>query len=173
MLRFPPGLAFGTGDHQTTSSCLELLIRAGADLDPGWSLLDLGTGTGILAIAAARLGAGRILAVDFDPKAIEVARSSLARHQIAESRVELREADVLAWEPGEQFGVVTANLFGAVLIQAMPMIRAALEPGGQAIFSGILREQTAARAVSATSANLAVERSLERGKWVTLAASVV
>ncbi|MFT5467242.1 MAG: ribosomal protein L11 methyltransferase [Verrucomicrobiales bacterium] len=166
LLIFPPEMAFGTGDHETTSTCLEMLVE-NSPAEP-WSFLDLGTGTGILAVAASFLGASRIVGTDFDSKAIEVAQGSLARNGVSANSVELREQDVLAWEPDEQFDLVAANLFSTVLIEAMPGIRASVKDGGQVILSGILREQLLAVETAAKDAGLTFERVVERGKWASV-----
>ena len=166
LLTFPPDMAFGTGDHETTTTCLELLVDS-APAGP-WSFLDLGTGTGILAIAAHMLGAERIVAADFDPKAIEVAQKCLARHQIAPDSIELLERDVLVWEPSERFNIVAANLFSDVLIQAMPKIRSSVIDGGLVMLSGILREQLLAVERAAQDCGLEILKAIEVGKWASL-----
>lgn len=161
-LIFPPDMAFGTGDHETTSTCLEMLVDHAPD--PPWSFLDLGTGTGILAVAAAKLGAERILAMDFDPKAIEVAGAALERQGVS---AELREQDALAWEPAERFDFVAANLFSDVLIAGMAKIREAAKPGGVVVLSGILRQQLREVEIAAEEAGLAFQAVVELGKWAT------
>ena len=140
VLVIPAGMAFGTGDHATTSTCLRLLADA-ADALAGepWQLLDLGTGTGILALAARLLGAHRAEAGDFDRDSVRTARENARLNGIR--GVAVRKLDVRQWKPQRTWPLVTANLFSGLLIEAAPTIAAAVAPGGSLIFSGILREQ--------------------------------
>ncbi len=139
VLVLDPGMAFGNAEHGTTRGCLRLLEKA---VRPGACVLDVGSGSGVLAIAAARLGAERVVALEYDEWAIGAARENL-RANAAESRVELRQAlaDVptLARE-GPVDGVV-ANIEVGVLAPLMPGFRAALRSGGWLILSGILDTQ--------------------------------
>ncbi|MEM7014673.1 MAG: 50S ribosomal protein L11 methyltransferase [Verrucomicrobiota bacterium] len=166
LLVFPPDLAFGTGDHETTTTCLQLLVEAGKPAP--WSFLDLGTGTGILSVAAHRLGAERILATEFDPLAIKVAKKRFHEHGVA---AELREEDALDWTPNEKFDVVTANIFHDVLIATMPKIRASTVSDGMVVLSGILDEQLPNVRDAVERSGLKTERLVEAGKWVTILAS--
>jgi ribosomal protein L11 methyltransferase len=130
-----PGMAFGTGTHATTSLCLGAL---GAVLRsrPGARVLDVGTGSGLLAIAAARLGAARVVATDNDPVALEVAAENAARNGVA---VELsaEEPSILSGE----FDLVIANILANTLVELAPGIAARLAPGGTLLLSGILAGQ--------------------------------
>ncbi len=171
ILCFPPEMAFGTGDHPTTATCLRFLCDVSRSLPRDrWKLLDLGTGTGVLAIAACRLGAIHAVASDFDPKAIEVARASMQRHDLDESRIELREEDVLTWRPSLRYEVVAANLFSSILIRILPKIRRSVRANGWVILSGILREQSAEVKAVARENGLKLERKVQRGKWVGILA---
>ena len=127
-----PGMAFGTGSHPTTRLCLEWLER---HVTPGATLLDYGCGSGILAIAAARLGAGTVSGVDIDPLAVEAARAN------AESNaVSARFADSAEALAGE-YDLVVANILSNPLRVLAPAICAHVRRGGQLALSGILREQ--------------------------------
>lgn len=127
-----PGMAFGTGSHPTTRLCLEWLER---HVTPGATLLDYGCGSGILAIAAARLGAGAVSGVDIDPLAVEAARAN------AESNaVSARFADSAEALAGE-YDLVVANILSNPLRVLAPAICAHVRRGGQLALSGILREQ--------------------------------
>jgi ribosomal protein L11 methyltransferase len=132
-----PGMAFGTGNHPTTSLCLGALSDLLA-LRPGASVLDVGTGSGILAIAARRLGARRVAANDDDPKAVEVARENALRNGAA---VEIAQAPLDAVEG--TFDVVVANILANTLVELAPAIAAKLAPGGVALLSGIFGPQEA------------------------------
>jgi ribosomal protein L11 methyltransferase len=130
-----PGMAFGTGGHATTALCLAAL----SDLlgaRPGASVLDVGTGSGLLAIAARKLGAGRVAANDVDPKAVEVARENAAANGVALEIVE----DPLPAIAGA-FDVVVANILANTLVELAPLVAAKLAPGGVVLLAGILLPQ--------------------------------
>jgi len=128
-----PSTGFGTGHHQTTRLCLRLLQQVEL---AGRRAVDLGTGSGVLALAAWRLGASEIEAVDYDVDAVVNARENL-RLNGAESAITLRQAD-LTVEPVAPGDVVTANLTGAMLIAQAPSLIALVRPGGTLIVSGFL-----------------------------------
>ena len=163
----PPEMAFGTGDHATTSTCLRLLVdvarsRKGTD----WSVADLGTGTGVLAIAARKLGAGETFACDYDPFAVAVGLRNIERNGTPE--IQMREQDVLQWEPRTSgYDVVLANLFSTILIEAWPVIAKALAPGGDLIVSGILATQAWDVFTAAAGSGLGFTKVIKKGKWVT------
>ena len=167
IISIPPEMAFGTGDHATTSTCLRLLVdvareRQGSD----WTLADLGTGTGVLAIAARKLGAGETYACDFDPFAVAAAARNTVRNGTPE--VLTKEQDVLKWKPRKKgYDVVTANLFSTVLIEAWPVIAKALAPGGDLIVSGILATQAWEVFTAAAANGLGFTKVIKKGKWVT------
>ena len=166
----PPEMAFGTGDHPTTSTCLRLLVDQAEKLEGGWSFLDLGTGSGLLAIAARFLGAGEIEAFDFDPKAVEVAQNNALRNQV--ENLHVFEADVFKWSNTKEFKVVAANLFSTVLIEALPLIRNWIRVDGYLILSGILSEQWPEVLVVATKSGFRNELVQKKGKWVTASFSL-
>lgn len=163
----PAAMAFGTGDHATTASCLRLLCDVAAKLDSPWRMLDLGTGSGILAIAGRLLGAKQVEATDFDPQAVRVARENLALNKV--ESITVKKMDVLHWNPTKQWDLVTANLFSSVLIGAAPAISQATRSGGWLILSGILREQEV-ECVRAFKDSFTIQQAVHRGKWVTLLA---
>lgn len=162
----PAAMAFGTGDHATTASCLRLLCDVAGEQASPWDFLDLGSGSGILAIAAAKLGAGRVEGCDFDPHAVRTAKANLALNQTA--RVAMFKRDVLAWSPKRQWHVVAANLFSQVLIGAADAIAAAVRPGGSLILSGILLIQEKEVVAAFRKRGFAFEKAIHKGKWVTL-----
>jgi len=134
-----PGLSFGTGQHPTTGFCLREVAAAARRGGPV-SMLDVGCGSGILAIAAARLGCHPVAGFDFDPDAVRVARANGARNGV---RVRWRQADVrrLPLRPVLQYDLVCANLMFDLLIAARHRIAAQVRPGGRLVLAGILDRQ--------------------------------
>ncbi|MGH8283781.1 MAG: 50S ribosomal protein L11 methyltransferase [Gammaproteobacteria bacterium] len=129
-----PGLAFGTGAHATTALCLEWLD--GADLR-GKTVIDYGCGSGILAIAAAHLGAQRVWAVDNDPQALIATHANADRNQVASVLEPRPPADL----PAIQADVLLANILAAPLVELAPCFAAHLKSGGNLVLSGILDSQ--------------------------------
>jgi ribosomal protein L11 methyltransferase len=130
-----PGLAFGTGTHPTTRLCLEWLATR---LPAAATVLDYGCGSGILAIAAARLGAAHVTGVDIDPQAVEAARANAAANGVAG---DFLPSDGLA--PLASFDVVVANILANPLRLLAPALASRTRPGGQIVLSGVLAEQAA------------------------------
>lgn len=166
-LLIPASMAFGTGSHPTTAGCLRLLSDEAvqlAEVRGGWQLADLGTGSGILALAARQFGARRVEAYDYDPLCVrEVRRNSrLNRLELDE----VAEMDVLHWKPARKFDLLTANLFSDTLIAAAPRLAAALRAGGALVYSGVLREQLGEVQTAFRRAGLWPEKQNPRGKWV-------
>ena len=163
VLIIEPAQAFGTGHHETTTACLEALQAA--DLQ-GRSVFDVGTGTGVLALAARALGAGRVLAVDNDPLAVEAAADNAVRNSI-DIEVKHGSADASG---DELFDVVVANIDTATLTALAPPLAASLAAGGQFIGSGISNER-AEEAVSAlTAAGLVDVQAAAGVEWSLLTA---
>lgn len=136
-VRLDPGLAFGTGTHPTTELCLRWLD--GADLHER-TVLDYGCGSGILAIAALRLGANVALATDIDPQALQASADNARRNQV-EQRLQLYTPDALPQRPVD---VLLANILSGPLIALAPTLLVLLKPGGSMVLSGLLDTQTAA-----------------------------
>jgi ribosomal protein L11 methyltransferase len=157
-----PGLAFGTGSHPTTRLCLAWLA---AELRRGESVLDYGCGSGILAIAAARLGAGRVVGTDVDPQAIVASRDNARRNGVSATFV---VPDELVGVAPADFDVVVANILANPLILLAPALAARTRRGGRIVLSGVL--ETQAGEVAAAYApwfTLAVWR--QEDSWVALA----
>jgi len=167
LLRISSAMAFGTGEHATTSACLRFLAEEAKGCDPGWNCLDLGTGSGILAIAAEKLGARKVSGLEYDPRAVRAARANARRNNC--HRVRITEGDLLKWRPGRtQHRIVLANVFSEILRAAAPQIVRAVNPGGCLILSGILRPQENEVLRTFRSRGMKFEQAARRGKWVTL-----
>jgi ribosomal protein L11 methyltransferase len=163
-IRIPFGQAFGTGEHASTRMALRLLeshLRAGDEV------VDLGTGTGILAVAAHRLGAARVLAVDSDPIAVEVARDTLRRNDIG-SGVLLRCDDAAAACRGGPFDLALVNIGSTVIGRILPDLSRALRPGGRAILSGILIEDEPVLEAAGRPLGLSPAARLRTRPWSAL-----
>lgn len=172
VMSFPAERAFGTGNHATTATCLRLLCdEADQHRSEPWTVVDIGCGTGVLALAALRLGAAHATSFDFDPVAVEVARRNVERNGGAEE-LELFQADIFEWEPSspaQQGDIVLANLFSSVLQKAFPRILPIMKPGATLIISGILNTQAQETLEAACRAGLSPCKIISRGKWTTAA----
>ena len=160
-----PGMAFGTGSHPTTSLCLAALSDLLA-ARPGASVLDVGTGSGILAIAARRLGAGRVAANDDDPKAVEVARENAAANGVV--------LEIVAAPAGRiagTFDLVVANILANTLVALAPELASKLAPRGVVLLSGILasQEDEVLRAYVARGLAPVAGGDRREGEWSLLA----
>ncbi|MDD5284555.1 MAG: 50S ribosomal protein L11 methyltransferase [Desulfuromonadaceae bacterium] len=166
LLRIDPGMAFGTGGHETTRLCLELLEKSMNSISPlPPSLLDLGTGSGILAMAATLFGAGRVLALDIDPDAIEVARENLAMNGLDGTVV----CDTIPLESLEEnFDIILANILAEELLRLAPWLAARLNPGGTLILSGILAEKEELVRQGFVSLPLQFVETSFAGEWVAM-----
>jgi ribosomal protein L11 methyltransferase len=168
IVQIDPGMAFGTGTHETTRGCLELLEKYWPPQSGAGALLDVGTGTGILAIAAIRLSpASRVAAFDIDPEAIDVARENAEINGVA-AELEL-EVDHLASYRGQEFDVVLANLTADVIVPLAAEFPQVLKPGGILIVSGILREQGDEVREALGAEGFEVVEEKPDDEWVTLA----
>ena len=199
VIELDPGMAFGTGLHQTTAMCLALLEDY---VRPGASMLDQGTGSGILAIAAARLGARRVIAVDSSEVAVAAAQENVARNGLS-SAIQVLHGDTphppppspsrgegapsaaspLSRAQGEGPGVrdvssalpaaydlIVANIIANVIIALAAPFAAALRPGGVLLAAGIIRDREDDVRAALGTAGLAVERREARDEWITLVA---
>ncbi|HVF73386.1 MAG TPA: 50S ribosomal protein L11 methyltransferase [Chthoniobacterales bacterium] len=165
----PAEAAFGTGEHATTAMCLRMLERATRKSAPGWRMLDAGTGSGILAIAARRFGARDIIAIDNDPTASATARRNAGRN--GARGIEFRTGDVLRAKLLGRFDLITANLFSDLLITTLPCWRRLLSENGCLILSGILRAQEPALVAALGRNRFVAQEIRRRGKWVAILAA--
>lgn len=156
-----PGMAFGTGTHPSTRLTMQLLQET---LRPGEDVLDLGTGSGILAIAAAKLKANKVLAVDIDSVAVEVAKENIRRNRM-EQLVTVRQGDLLSAAPGEKFDLIVANIIAAVILEVIPDIPRALKPGGRFIAAGIIDSRADEIEKAFHQVGLAVIKRYESAEW--------
>ncbi|HIX66328.1 MAG TPA: 50S ribosomal protein L11 methyltransferase [Candidatus Anaerotruncus excrementipullorum] len=163
VLTLDPGMAFGTGTHETTRLCLELLEQV---VTPGTSLLDVGTGSGILAVAALLLGARSAVGVDIDEVAVRVATENAQQNGVA-GRAAFLAGDLTQKVEGT-YQVVTANIVADVILRLLPDLGRFLQPGGDFIASGIIdtREQELVEAVAAAGYRIVEVRRL--GGWVAI-----
>lgn len=160
-----PGLSFGTGQHATTRFCLEQVVALRKN-GQSQSLLDAGMGSGILAIAAAKLGYAPIKAFDFDAEAVRIARENCVLNDVA-AKVEVSEADLtrLPRRSREQFDVVCANLMYDLLIAERDRLLARLKPGGTLVLAGILETQFAQVEAAFRAAGLRRLRARTDWEW--------
>jgi len=168
VIRLDPGMAFGTGQHPTTRLCLVALAE---HVRPGDRVLDVGVGSGILAIGAGLVGAGAVVGVDIDPRAAETAQVNAAANGVAlDARAGSLEA--LATPPAAApFDVVVANLLAPTVVALAAGLAAAARPGGCLIASGILVEQADDVAAALVAAGFAAPEVRVDGDWVALVAS--
>jgi ribosomal protein L11 methyltransferase len=163
----PATLAFGTGEHATTAGCLRLL----ADISPKsgqWTLLDVGTGTGILAIAASKFGASKVVGFDFDPVSVRLAKKNARINQA--KNVKIHRADVLRYESPESFDIVVANLYSELFRKAATTLWRSLRAGGSMIVSGVMRDQLETVVQVVNDLNGSIRMIRMRGKWTVLLA---
>ena len=167
ILHLDPGMAFGTGGHETTRLCLEMLEQIMDDLPTGLAptVLDLGTGSGILAMAAAHLGAGSIRAVDIDPQAVEVARENLAINDLAE-RVQCCSTPLESLT--EKYDIILANILAEELVRLAPQLTERLAEEGKLILSGILAEKESLVRNGFSDWPLEYCETRRQGEWVAM-----
>jgi ribosomal protein L11 methyltransferase len=157
-----PAMAFGTGDHATTRSVVHLLQDV---VRPGDHVADLGAGSAVLAIAAAKLGAARVIAIELDPDALENAEENVHRNDVAD-RVSVVEGDAAVLLPlVAPVRVVSANIISSVLIDLLPTIADSLDAGGCAILSGILTSERSIMIEQLDRSGWRVAAEIEEGEW--------
>lgn len=170
IVELDPGMSFGTGNHFTTRSCLSLIDLYAASF-MGKAVLDVGCGSGILGIAACKLGAGRLVALDNDPVALAIARGNAAHNGVDLRQCEWLSLDVLVDPLPGPFAVVVANLFAEVLTAGAASLIGALAPGGDSrlIISGLLCEQFPDVRQAYERGGLRVMHVLSDGEWMSAA----
>ena len=173
IIHIDPGTAFGTGMHETTQLCMRQLKKYVKD---GMEILDVGTGSGILSIAALKLGAGHAVGTDLDPCAISATRENLEANQIPEGSMDVMIGNIIDDKAVqdqvgyEKYDIVTANILADVLIPLTPVICHQMKPGALYITSGILdvKEDVVVKAVK--DAGLEILEVTHQGEWVSVTA---
>ncbi len=166
VLEIDPGMAFGTGTHPTTALCLKLIETF---LTPGDTLLDIGTGSGILLIGAVRLGAKGVCGIDNDEVAVDVARKNLIRNKIDPALFSVAHGD-LASAVHQTFDMVVANILSEVILVLLDDIRRVKAPGGLFICSGIIEKNKGKVLAKMADLKFNVIDVAEREEWVAIAA---
>lgn len=159
-----PGLAFGTGTHPTTALCLAWLDQAALE---DATVIDFGCGSGILGIAALKLGARHVIAIDHDPQALMATRNNAKRNGVID-RIDVMHGEAY---PGEPAQLVVANILANVLITLEPQIKGLVEPGGQVLLSGILANQ-AESVIEAYTSDFVFSPPVLQEDWALLAGKV-
>ena len=163
-----PGMAFGTGAHPTSQLCLEALERLA---QPGQDVLDLGSGSGILSIAAAKLGAGRVLALDNDQLAVDATRANAAANGVAHKIVAEHGSLASVLGSARRFDLLLVNILARVIVELTEQgLGEVLRPGGRAIFSGIIDTQLDEVEAALRQTGLLPGARQQRGDWLLIEA---
>ncbi len=165
VIRIEPGLAFGTGQHPTSRMCLEAMERV--SLPGSWTMLDVGTGSGILAIYGAKLGAIRVVALDVDPEAIRSAEGNILLNHLS-GAIEISSMPLE--ELKDRFSLLTANLTLGLIIELFPHFSHLLDPEGWLILSGLLIDQTRDVQDSFLKYGFSEYETLHQAEWACMIA---
>ena len=166
IIEIDPGMAFGSGMHETTSMCLQLLEQY---VREGCTVFDVGTGSGILAIGAALLGARDVLAIDIDENAVKVAKENIAHNGLAD-RIRAEAGNLLDRAPDALCDVCVANIIADVICGFAEPLVPHIRPGGVFICSGIIAERESDVLRALCGAGYDVKQVLHKGEWVAIAA---
>ncbi len=165
VVEIDPGMAFGTGTHPSTALCMALLET---HLPPGASFLDIGTGSGILMITAARLGAGMVWGTDNDPVAVEVARNNLLANKLDPGQFKIIKTNLVEGIQ-QRFQVLAANILAGVIIELAPRLDHVMQPGGLFLCSGIIEPQAEQVIKALENQGLNIVDSITEKEWIALA----
>ncbi len=165
VVEIDPGMAFGTGTHPTTSLCLRLIETY---LQKGASFLDVGTGSGILMAAAAKLGASRVVGIDHDDLAVDMARKNLQLNAIDPDRFDVRQGD-LAESISEKFQLVASNILADTIIRLLDYIPKNIETGGIFVCSGIIESRKDSVITKMKHTGFDILETLLEENWVAIA----
>ena len=163
VIELDPGAAFGTGTHPTTMMCLQELERL---MRPGLTVFDVGTGSGVLAIAAAKLGAAKVTALDYDSTAVRVAEENIRQNKM-QDKISLGVSDLLAAAEG-QADIITANIIADIIIRLLDDVGKYLRPHGRLLASGIIEDRVADVTAAAEEEGFAIERINEDKGWAVM-----
>ncbi len=163
LITINPGRAFGTGYHETTRGCLEMLSKY---INSNYNVIDVGTGTGILAIAANKLGADSVLALDIDPVAVENARSNATLNKVSEE-IKFKEGNLLEGVTGT-YHLAVVNILPHIIINLIPDLDKVLKSEGYCILSGIIEEKKDEVREELLNYGFEVVEIIQRGDWVTI-----
>ena len=163
-----PGMAFGTGTHETTAMCLALVEKY---MRPGLSFLDVGTGSGILMIAAGKLGAGKLEGLDNDEVAVRIAGENLENNGISPKLFSI-SCTTLGSYYHEKFDLMAANILAEVIIDILPEIKSRLAPDGIAILSGIINLWQDRVKASLDSSGFSILETRITGEWLAMAVTL-
>lgn len=167
VVRLDPAGAFGSGEHPTTAMALTMLEQV---VTPGARVVDVGTGSGILALAAAGLGAARVWALDIDETAVSCARENVRVNRL-DAVISVKEGTLSGLDEGP-VDVIVANIVAHVLVQLVPEVTGRLRPGGTLVAGGIIRQREGDVLRALSAAGLVVTDRQVRGEWVGIAAIV-
>ena len=163
VIEIDPGMAFGSGTHETTGMCMELLEET---LHGGERVIDVGTGSGILAIGAALLGAKSVLAIDIDPTAVKVARENIEHNHLSD-KIRAVEGNLLE-KTDESCDVCVANIIADVICFFAKPLTSHIVPGGKFICSGIIKERENDVVAALTEAGYTIEEIRRKGEWIAI-----
>jgi ribosomal protein L11 methyltransferase len=165
VVEMDPGMAFGTGNHPTTAMCIRALEEY---VFPQCRVLDVGTGSGILAVTAAKLGAGKVLAVDHDPISIDATRQNIDLNRV-EDQVSVLQEDLVSGIE-EKVDIIVANIIADVIIKLIPQALPLLDKNSIFIASGIIKERQSEVEEVFRHHAFSIEKTLQEGEWVALIA---
>lgn len=160
IIEIDPGMAFGSGTHETTSMCLSLLEQS---ISGGEEIIDVGTGSGILAIGAALLGAGHVLAIDIDPDAVKVAAENIIHNHVSD-RIDVQQGNLLD-QVSAVCDICVANIISDVIIAFAAPLKAHIRPGGLFICSGIVSSRADEVQLALENAEYEIIRKAVKGEW--------
>ena len=163
-----PGMAFGTGTHPTTALCMAMLETY---ITPGVSVLDVGTGSGILLIEAAKLGAAHLAGIDLDPDAIHIARQNLVRNAVPKQRYTLQSGHLLSMVDAT-YNIVVANILAEVILELLDQVSRVLKPGGIFICSGIIEAFQSGILKKMAACGFSILDVQKQGDWVAIAGRI-
>jgi len=171
VIHLDPGMAFGTGTHPTTAMCIAMIEE---NLKPGQTLLDVGTGSGILMVAAGLLGVSAMAGIDTDEVAVQVAGENLEKNEIFPQIYHLEQTTLDQYQDRGTgpFDLVVANIIAEIILEIITDIKQRLKPGGTAILSGIITERKGAIVEKLQQNDFSVTEVREEGEWVAICATL-